>query len=71
MFKTKQRFSQEERENIGIRNAMIQQKQNELMILTREREVYVIEALNKKGLDPKKKYSWDEKGYISEAPEKK
>lgn len=46
-------------------------KQNEAMMLGREREFFIKECLAKKGLDNSKQWEWDEKGRIWEKKEEK
>jgi len=62
----KQKFTDEEKENIKVRNAILLGKQNEMMMLGREREFYIKECLAKKGLDNSKQWEWNEKGVIWE-----
>lgn len=67
----KQRFTDEERQNIKMRNDILAIKQNELTMLAREREFYIKERLATRGLDPNKKWKWDDKGRIEEMIEEK
>ena len=67
----KQSFTDEEKQNIKMRNEILAIRQNELTMLARERELYIKERIAGKGLDPNKKWKWDDKGKIEEIVEEK
>ena len=55
----------EELQSLGLRNSIIGQKQAELQIISREKELYQRDLLQKYELDVSKKYSIDPRGVIS------
>lgn len=52
------KLTPEEQQSIKIRETLILQKKNELIILEREKLFFNHELLTKKGLDPNKKYEF-------------
>ena len=59
-------LSKEDLTNINIRANIIQQKQIELQIIMREKELFHKELLTKYNLESSKKYDIDARGVITE-----